>query len=53
MRASALRDRVRGSSIPLSSTAALKGPVRRTLFLRVLLAVVLVALVFAAGATGR
>ena len=53
MRASALRDRVRGPSIPLASTAQLGGPVRRTLFLRILLAVVLVALVLAAGVTGR
>jgi hypothetical protein len=53
MRGSALRDRLRGPSIPLASTAALKRPVRRTLFLRVLLAAVLVALVLAAGATGR
>jgi hypothetical protein len=53
MRASELLTRTRGPSIPLSTTAALTGPVRRTLFLRVLLAVVLVGLVVSASATGR
>jgi hypothetical protein len=53
MRVSELLTRTRGPSIPLSTTAALTGPVRRTLFLRVLLAVVLVGLVVSASATGR
>lgn len=53
MRASSLLTRTRGPSIPLSSTAALAGPVRRTLFLRILLALVLVGLVVSASATGR
>jgi hypothetical protein len=53
MRGSSLLTRTRGPSIPLSTTAALTGPARRTLFLRVLLAVVLVGLVVSASATGR
>jgi hypothetical protein len=53
MRVSELLTRTRGPSIPLSTTAALTGPVRRTLFLRVLLGVVLVGLVVSASATGR
>jgi hypothetical protein len=53
MLAERLLTRVRGPAIPLSSTAALSGPVRRTLVLRVALAAVLVALVVSASATGR
>jgi hypothetical protein len=53
MRGSELLTRTRGPSIPLSTTAALTGPARRTLFLRVLLALVLVGLVVSASATGR
>ena len=53
MRSSSLLTRTRGPSIPLSTTAALTGPARRTLFLRVLLAIVLVGLVVSASATGR
>jgi hypothetical protein len=53
MRGSSLLTRTRGPSIPLSTTAALTGPARRTLFLRVLLALVLVGLVVSASATGR
>lgn len=48
-----LRARTQGPAIPLSSTAALSGPVRRTLILRIGLAAALLALVLAAGATGR
>src|SRR5262245_7117948 len=48
-----LRERTRGPAIPLGTTAALAGAARRTLFLRVALAVVLVALVASAAATGR
>ncbi len=53
MRGSSLLTRTRGPSIPLSTTAALTGPARRTLFLRALLALVLVGLVVSASATGR
>jgi hypothetical protein len=53
MRGSSLLTRTRGTSIPLSTTTALTGPARRTLFLRVLLALVLVGLVVSASATGR
>jgi hypothetical protein len=53
MRGSSLLTRTRGPSIPLSTTAALSGPARRTLFLRALLALVLVGLVVSASATGR
>lgn len=53
MRGSSLLTRTRGPSIPLSTTAALAGPARRTLFLRVLLGLVLVGLVVSASATGR
>ena len=48
-----LRERTRGPAIPLGTTAALAGAARRTLFLRVALAVVLVALIASAAATGR
>ena len=53
MLASRLRTRVRGPAIPLASTAALAGAARRTLFLRILLALVLLGLVISASATGR
>lgn len=48
-----LRARTRGPVIPLSSAAALSGPVRRTLVLRIVLAVALLALVLLASGTGR
>jgi hypothetical protein len=50
---SRFRGRARGPALPLSSTAALGGAVRRTLILRVLLAALLLALVVAASGTGR
>jgi VWA domain-containing protein len=53
MLASRLRTRARGPAIPLASTAALAGAARRTLVLRVVLALVLVGLVVSASATGR
>lgn len=53
MRTSSLRERARGPSIPLGTTAALAGAARRTLFLRVVLALVLIGLVVSASATGR
>jgi hypothetical protein len=48
-----LRARSRGPAIPLSSTASLAGPAKRTLVVRILLAAVLLALVVAASGTGR
>jgi hypothetical protein len=48
-----LRARARGPAIPVSTTAALSRPARRTLILRVGLAVALLALVVAASGTGR
>jgi hypothetical protein len=48
-----VRARTQGPAIPLSSTAALNGPVRRTLILRIGLAAALLALVLAASGTGR
>ena len=48
-----LRARTQGPAIPLASTAALSGPVRRTLILRIGLAGALLALVLAAIGTGR
>jgi VWA domain-containing protein len=48
-----LRARTQGPVIPLSTTAALSGPVRRTLILRIVLAAALLALVLGASGTGR
>jgi hypothetical protein len=48
-----IKSSAHGPSIPLASTAQLSGAARRTLVLRIVLALVLVALVVAAGATGR
>ena len=48
-----LRARSRGPAIPVSTTAALSGPARRTLILRIGLAAALLALVVAASGTGR
>jgi hypothetical protein len=48
-----LRARTQGPVIPLSSTAALSGPVRRTLILRIVFAAALLALVLGASGTGR
>ncbi|HEY6069694.1 MAG TPA: vWA domain-containing protein [Gaiellaceae bacterium] len=47
------RRRVRGPAIPLASTARLAGAARRTLIVRVALAVVLVGLLVLASTTGR
>ena len=48
-----LLKRLRGPAIPLATTAELASAVRRTLFLRVLFAAVLIGLVVAASETGR
>jgi hypothetical protein len=48
-----LRGRAQGPAIPLSSTAALSRPARRTLILRIGLAAALLALVLVASGTGR
>ena len=53
MARSPLPARTRGPAIPLASTAELAGPARRTLVLRVALAVVLLVLVLLASETGR
>ena len=47
------RARARGPAIPLATTVELGSPARRTLLLRVLLAVVLLGLAVGAGETGR
>lgn len=44
-----LSTRARGPAIPLATTAHLAGPTRRTLILRIVLAVVLVVLALAAS----
>jgi hypothetical protein len=48
-----LSTRARGPAIPLATTADLAGPTRRTLVLRIALAVALVVLALAASETGR
>lgn len=48
-----LLSRAHGPAIPLATTAALAGPARRTLVLRVVLAAVLVGLVVTASTTDR
>jgi hypothetical protein len=48
-----LRARTQGPAIPLSSTAPLSGPAKRTLVVRILVAAILLALVVAASGTGR
>jgi len=53
MARSPLPARTRGPAIPLASTAELARPARRTLVLRVALAVVLLVLVLLASETGR
>ncbi len=53
MARSPLPARTRGPAIPLASTAELAGPARRTLVLRVALAVVLLVLALLASETGR
>jgi hypothetical protein len=53
MARSPLPARTRGPAIPLATTAELAGPARRTLVLRVALAVVLLVLVLLASETGR
>jgi hypothetical protein len=53
MARSRLPARTRGPAIPLATTAELAGPARRTLVLRVALAVALLGLALAASETGR
>src|SRR4029077_8228943 len=53
MARSPLPARTRGPAIPLASTAELAGPARRTLVVRVALAVVLLTLALLASETGR
>ena len=53
MARSPLPARTRGPAIPLASTAELAGPARRTLVVRVALAVVLLILALLASETGR
>jgi hypothetical protein len=48
-----LRARTQGPAIPLSTTALLAGPARRTLVVRIVLGAALLALVLAASGTGR
>jgi len=51
--ATPLLKRIRGTTIPIATTAELAPAIRRTLFLRVVLAAILIGLVVAATETGR